>query len=223
MAEQFSGTVEILNNSSGSPTVILEGGDDESGGNLTLGGQGQSGDLILLDERGQQRLFASGNLARSFLRLQNELGEIQVVLEGDTGNIKISGKLSLGGVGLSERPKGSVNVGTGSITRSYAQNQLHEALPIAFGTIWFDGSTVGGTGNFIASWDSVSKCYFIKVTGEEITRSHHVIMVTPLTGTWNFLADALNNQAKVMLKDRNDNRTQGTFQFLIFKSQNLEK
>jgi hypothetical protein len=44
MAQQFSGTVEILNTSSGLPTVILEGGDDESGGNLTLGGQGQSGE-----------------------------------------------------------------------------------------------------------------------------------------------------------------------------------
>ena len=40
MAEQFSGTVQILNTSSGLPTVVLEGGDDEGGGNLTLGGQG---------------------------------------------------------------------------------------------------------------------------------------------------------------------------------------
>jgi hypothetical protein len=93
MAQQFSGTVEILNTSSGLPTVILEGGDDESGGNLTLGGQGQSGEIILRDLSGRQHLFASGNESQPFLRLEDNLGVIKIELEGDTGNIRLGGRL----------------------------------------------------------------------------------------------------------------------------------
>jgi hypothetical protein len=101
MSQQFSGSVEILNTSSGSPTVILEGGDDKGGGDLTLGGYGQSGSLLLRDGSGRPHLFASGNESRPFLRLEDNLGITQIELEGDTGNIKISGKLYLSGKEIS--------------------------------------------------------------------------------------------------------------------------
>jgi len=72
MAEQFTGTVEILNSESGQPTIILEGGADETGGNIILGGNGQVGDLVLKDSAGHQRVFATGE--QNFLQFQKRTG-----------------------------------------------------------------------------------------------------------------------------------------------------
>lgn len=68
---------------------------------LPLGGNGQTGDLTLLDESNRQRLFARAKGSRPFLRFEDKLGVIQILLEGDTGNIFIKGKLNVGGVDLS--------------------------------------------------------------------------------------------------------------------------
>lgn len=66
-----------------------------------MGGKGQTGDLTLLDESSRQRLFASANGSRPFLRLENELGVSQIILEGHTDNISIKGNLYLGGIEFS--------------------------------------------------------------------------------------------------------------------------
>ena len=65
-----------------------------------MGGRGQTGDITLLDESNRQRIFASGIDSRPFLRFENELGAIQILLEGHTGNIEIQRSLITGGVEL---------------------------------------------------------------------------------------------------------------------------
>jgi hypothetical protein len=93
MAHQFKGTVEILNSDSDQPTIVLEGGDDESGGNLALGGNGQDGDLTLHDTAGKQRIFMSANLARA--QFQSDTGTITVFIDGSDGEVTIRGTLTI--------------------------------------------------------------------------------------------------------------------------------
>jgi hypothetical protein len=103
MAEQIAGTLELLNTSSNLPTVVLEGGDDEGGGNLTLGGHGQTGDLTLRDDAGRQRVFASASGGAS-LTIHSELGAIVMNLYNGNGyfskDVRIGGILNLCGIDL---------------------------------------------------------------------------------------------------------------------------
>lgn len=85
MAQQFTGTVEILNSDSSLPTIILEGGDDERGGNCALGGNGQDGDLTLKDTAGRQRIFM--NAGQSFARFEDGNNGITIFLDGPRGAI----------------------------------------------------------------------------------------------------------------------------------------
>lgn len=57
----------------------------QRGGNLTLGGAGQTGDLTLLDSAGGQRLFASAS--QCFLRFEDGHNRSTIVLDGVRGDI----------------------------------------------------------------------------------------------------------------------------------------
>jgi hypothetical protein len=87
MAEQITGTLEILNSDSGQPTIVLEGGDDERGGNLTLGGNGQDGDFVIADSQGRIRVFMNGDTGEA--RFQKTDGTISLVIDGQRGEIRI--------------------------------------------------------------------------------------------------------------------------------------
>src|SRR5262245_1240972 len=87
MAEQFTGTVEILNSDSGQPVIVLEGGDDERGGNLSLGGNGQDGDFTINDSTGRQRIYMNGDTGEA--RFERSDGSITLVLDGQRGEIRI--------------------------------------------------------------------------------------------------------------------------------------
>ena len=89
MAQQFTGNVEVLNSNSGKVTITLEGGDDERGGNVALGGNGQSGDLTLLDESGNQMIFMNAN--QPFIRLEDGVGSLKIVLDGARAQITAGG------------------------------------------------------------------------------------------------------------------------------------
>lgn len=93
MAEQFTGTVEVLNSSSGMPTILLDGGDHERGGNLVLGGNGQDGDLVIRDRSGRQRIYMNGDTVEVFLESKN--GVRVVTLDGERGLLRITEALDV--------------------------------------------------------------------------------------------------------------------------------
>ena len=94
MAQQFTGNVEVLNSDSGKVTIILEGGDDERGGNVLLGGNGRGGALVLFDESGNQRVFMGGRQSganQSFIRLEDGAGGLKIFLDGARAHIRAGG------------------------------------------------------------------------------------------------------------------------------------
>lgn len=95
MAEQFTGTVEILNSESGQPVIVLEGGDDERGGNLLLGGNGQDGDFVVADSQGRPRISMNGDTCDA--RFQSPSGASTIVLDGQRGDGRFAGKGSFTG------------------------------------------------------------------------------------------------------------------------------
>ena len=96
MVQQFTGTVEIRNTESNQTVIFLEGGDDEGGANIILGGSGQNGDLVLRDSQGRQRIFLVGGQAD--IRLEQPDGSISVFLDGERGAITLGGPGTQGGV-----------------------------------------------------------------------------------------------------------------------------
>lgn len=117
MVQQFSGTVEILNTDSDQAVIILEGGDDERGANLILGGAGQDGDIAVQDGQGRLRIFLVGG--QGDIRLQQPDGAISVFLDGGSGAITAGGPGTLGGVLSLRNAVGSTRIrldgGTGEI------------------------------------------------------------------------------------------------------------
>lgn len=89
----FTGTVRILNSDSGQTTIELEGGDDERGGNIALGGNGQDGDLTILDSQGRQRIFLNGRQGQARFELEN--GNTSIFIDGQRGNISLTGDITL--------------------------------------------------------------------------------------------------------------------------------
>jgi hypothetical protein len=66
---------------------VLEGGNDERGGNLTLGGNGQDGDLVVADAQGRQRIYMNGDTGEA--RFERSDGTITLALDGQNGEIRI--------------------------------------------------------------------------------------------------------------------------------------
>ena len=94
MAQQFTGNVEVLNSDSGQATIILEGGDDERGGSVLLGGNGRHSNLVLFDESGNQRIFmgaSQSGASQSFIRLEDGAGSIPIFLDGFRAHITAGG------------------------------------------------------------------------------------------------------------------------------------
>jgi len=95
MAQQFTGIVEILNADSGKPTIVLEGGDDERGGNLILGGNGQDGDFVVADSQGRPRVFMNGDTCDA--RFQRPDGTASIFLDGQRGDGAFAGNGTFAG------------------------------------------------------------------------------------------------------------------------------
>ncbi len=113
-------------------------------------------------------------------------------------------------------PHGAVNVGTGQVVKSYDSNAV-ETLPIAMGNITFDGTILGGTGNFTCTYDSGTKRYLFTISGETVNDTNYVTVVTGTTGSWDFFAGASSGQLAIVAYNSLGNRDTATFHFVVYK------
>lgn len=101
MSEDFNGTVSISPNGTKTPTITLE----SAGGNARLGGQGQSGDVVLSDSSGTERVHLNANGQR--IEVHNSAGEIIGML-GGAGNIRAGSNGEEGDLFLYRAEAGSI-------------------------------------------------------------------------------------------------------------------
>lgn len=103
MAEQFKGTVEIVRPDNEHPTLVLDG----ARGNLTLGGNGSQGDLMLKAESGLTTLrldggdgniHVGGNGANGDLLMRSADNRATIKLDGANGNVRVGGEGSNGDI-----------------------------------------------------------------------------------------------------------------------------
>lgn len=84
MAEQFTGTVEILDNAS-NITITLEGDNAD----IFTGGYGRDGDIILKDGAGNERIrFAS---QKGTITIKSIAGQVRLSMDGGGGNVWLGG------------------------------------------------------------------------------------------------------------------------------------
>lgn len=83
----FTGKINVRNSDSDDITIVLDGGDDDGGGALTLGAVGEDGDLVLKDSSGRQRIFLNGSLSEARFQLEN--GNISINIDGGQGTINL--------------------------------------------------------------------------------------------------------------------------------------
>ena len=113
---------------------------------------------------------------------------------------------------------GNVNMGTGEINRT-AQGAA-DLIPIAYGTVDSDGTVWdAGTGNWTASWNSVSKWVEITITGESYDYQNYTTVITPLFEPRMVSTTSNNNNLVVEMwlpsgaKDTDGN----PFSFVVYK------
>lgn len=140
---------------------------------------------------------------------------------------------------LNMLPNGNVGIGTltpstpldvnGTIAISGANtNELNRTqtgsanmLPIAYGNVNANGTINGGasTPNISVVWNGTNLWYEITVTGETITNTAYVSMVTRIGGTTGttYTTSALGSKLLVVFADSGGFNVQNQFQFMIYK------
>jgi hypothetical protein len=86
MAERFSGQVDVLDSAFTSIKITLDGDNAD----ISSGGNGQAGDLILKDSAGNERIRINGDAGN--VVITNAAGDEIIRLNGRHGNIMLGGR-----------------------------------------------------------------------------------------------------------------------------------
>jgi len=78
--------------------------------------------------------------------------------------------------------KGKVHA-RGDYTREYGSGDETRAMPIAYGTVGWNGTVSGNSPNVATAWDATAQCYKITITGENFEESTHAALITPYRRT----------------------------------------
>lgn len=110
MAEQFSGSVEVLDSASTNVKITLDGDNAD----ISTGGNGQHGDVILKDSAGNERIRINGQTGNVIVK--NAAGNEITRIDGSRGDIILGGNGPNGDIVLKDgagKERIHLNAGSG--------------------------------------------------------------------------------------------------------------
>jgi trimeric autotransporter adhesin len=145
-------------------------------------------------------------LAAERMRIDNA-GNVGIGTPSASSKLDVNGTVTISGANTNELNR--------------AQTGTANMLPIAYGNVNASGTINAGasTPNFSVVWNGTNLWYEITVTGETITNTSYVTMITRIggaTGT-TYSTSAASPKLIVVFNDSGGLNVQNQFQFMIFK------
>jgi hypothetical protein len=91
-------------------------------------------------------------------------------------------------------------------------------IPVAYGSVWGDGSKMAGTNNFTCTYDAANKRYFIAITGQVYDFHTHVAVINNTSSsTYSYFHGSMSDKLVAYFRDKDGNYISTTFSFIIYK------